>query len=74
MVVGRDSLVGRMFLNRIVLPGLVMSDDMGRAWLRHNVEEVGNFERFLPALYDRWLTGRADASPTRSGSTHPVLT
>lgn len=23
----------------------------GRAWLRHNVEEVGNFEHFLPALY-----------------------
>jgi len=23
----------------------------GRAWLLHNVEEVGNFEHFLPALY-----------------------
>ena len=22
-----------------------------RAWLLHNVEEVGNFEHFLPALY-----------------------
>lgn len=26
------------------------SDDQGRAWLRHNVEEVGNFEFFLPGL------------------------
>lgn len=25
----------------------------GRAWLRHNVEEVGAFEHFLPALYRR---------------------
>ncbi|HLS57206.1 MAG TPA: hypothetical protein VK052_14100 [Zeimonas sp.] len=25
----------------------------GRAWLRHNVEEVGQFERFLPALHAR---------------------
>lgn len=23
----------------------------GRAWLRHNIEEVGAFEQFLPALY-----------------------
>jgi hypothetical protein len=24
---------------------------MSRAWLKHNVEEVGNLEFFLPALY-----------------------
>ena len=29
------------------------TDAMGLAWLRHNVEEVGNFEHFLPALYAR---------------------
>ncbi|HEU5100935.1 MAG TPA: hypothetical protein VFU22_18035 [Roseiflexaceae bacterium] len=57
MLVGRDTLFGRLFLNRRLLPWLVMSDDMGRAWLQHNIEEVGNFEHFLPALYDRWLTG-----------------
>jgi len=28
-------------------------DDQGRAWLLHNIEEVGNFEHFLPALYER---------------------
>jgi DAPG hydrolase PhiG domain len=25
--------------------------EKARAWLRHNIEEVGNFEFFLPALY-----------------------
>lgn len=37
--------------NRHVTPRL-FSDAQGRRWLRHNVEEVGNLERFLPALYD----------------------
>jgi hypothetical protein len=60
MVVGHDSVFGRLLLNRTLLPWLVMSEDMGRAWLKHNVEEVGNFERFLPALYDRWLDGEAE--------------
>lgn len=31
--------------------------EQGRAWLRHNVEEVGMFEHFLPGLY-RAETGR----------------
>jgi hypothetical protein len=31
----------------------------GHAWLRHNIEEVGLFEHFLPALY-RQETGLAD--------------
>lgn len=26
-------------------------EQMGRAWLKHNVEEVGYFEHFLPSLY-----------------------
>ena len=59
MVVGHDSLFGRLFLNRTVLPALVLPDDMGRAWLRHNVEEVGHLENFLPILYGRWLAGHA---------------
>jgi hypothetical protein len=28
-------------------------EERGRAWIRHNVEEVGNFEFFLPELYER---------------------
>lgn len=35
------------------------TDAQGRAWLRHNIEEVGMFENFLPALY-RQETGRPD--------------
>lgn len=31
----------------------VFDAERGRAWLRHNIEEVGAFEQFLPALYRR---------------------
>ncbi len=34
------------FIRRRLFP-----DDKARAWLVHNIEEVGNFESFLPALY-----------------------
>jgi len=30
----------------------VLSDDKARAWLLHNVEEVGNLPHFLPSLYE----------------------
>jgi hypothetical protein len=42
-------VVGRLasaFVKRFVL-----TPEMGRAWLKHNVEEVGNLEFFLPKLY-----------------------
>lgn len=29
------------------------SDEKAHAWLKHNVEEVGNLPHFLPALYER---------------------
>ena len=29
----------------------IFSDEMARAWLQHHVEEIGNLENFLPALY-----------------------
>ena len=29
------------------------SDETARAWCRHNVEQVGCFENFLPALWER---------------------
>ena len=38
-------------LNELVVRH-VFDEAHGRAWLRHNVEEVGNFEFFLPALYE----------------------
>lgn len=37
-------------LSRLVAP-LAFPSGKGEAWIRHNVEEVGLFEHFLPALY-----------------------
>lgn len=54
MIVGNNSLFGALLLNKRLLPWLVFPEDMGAAWLRHNVDEVGNFERFLSALDERW--------------------
>jgi len=50
ITVGPENPIGRIFVNRLVRPRL-FPDDKARAWLRHNVEEVGNFEFFLPELY-----------------------
>lgn len=52
MLVGSAAPFGRLLLNRLIRP-VWFPDHMGQAWLRHNVEEVGNFERFLPALHAR---------------------
>ena len=50
MQVGTKAILARFVVNRWVRPRL-FPDALGRAWLAHNVEEVGNFEFFLPALY-----------------------
>lgn len=68
MLAGRDTLFGHLLLNRYLLPWLVIDDAMGQAWLQHNVEEVGNFERFLPPLYDRWLAGNDRAEVLREST------
>lgn len=52
MELGADTAFGRVLFNRLIRP-MIFSDLMGPAWLRHNVEEVGNFELFLPELYAR---------------------
>ena len=51
MIVGGDgnTLFGK-FVNVAVRPR-VFPEQMGRAWLKHNIEEVGNLQFFLPALY-----------------------
>jgi hypothetical protein len=43
------SLFGWVF-NSIIRP-FIFAKPMGEAWLKHNIEEVGNFEFFLPELY-----------------------
>jgi hypothetical protein len=44
--------IARALVNHFVRPR-VFPEDKARAWLRHNVEEVGNFQFFLPGLYAR---------------------
>jgi hypothetical protein len=36
------------------------SNEKAQAWLRHNVEEVGNFARFLPELSAMNMSGQAE--------------
>ena len=42
---------GTLFKSRTRVVTKAVPEAMGRAWLKHNVEEVGNLEYFLPALY-----------------------
>ena len=50
MIVGAATGLVRPLFNNIVRPR-VFSNEMGTAWLTHNVEEVSMFEHLLPALY-----------------------
>lgn len=52
--------IGRL-VNRVMRRAL-FPDDKAIAWLTHNVEEVGNLESFLPALY-RAHAGEAGSGP-----------
>lgn len=58
MVVGTITPLARTVFNFLVRPWL-FSEQMGRAWLQHNVEEVGNFEFFLPSLYAEYVEAEA---------------
>jgi hypothetical protein len=57
VVVGLDTPVVR-WLNPILRKVAGFSDASGMRWFRHNVEEVGNLQFFLPQLY-RERTGAA---------------
>jgi hypothetical protein len=50
MQVGAKAIPGRFLINHWIRRQL-FTEAKGWAWLKHNVEEVGNFEFFLPALY-----------------------
>lgn len=50
MIVGHEGWFGKLIFNRLIRPWIFTSE-MGFAWLKHNIEEVGNFEFFLPELY-----------------------
>jgi hypothetical protein len=49
LTVGATGLLGRV-INPLIRR-FVFDDARGRAWIKHNIEEVGNFESFLPRLY-----------------------
>jgi hypothetical protein len=53
LLIGIDSKVGKYFVNPVIRP-MIIGYKMARAWLKHNVEEVGNFEYFLPDLYRKF--------------------
>ncbi|MBI5964873.1 MAG: hypothetical protein HY863_15450 [Chloroflexi bacterium] len=44
---------GKFLMNPIIRP-LFIGYEMAQAWLKHNVEEVGNFEFFLSELYKKF--------------------
>jgi hypothetical protein len=50
MIVGPASGMVRVVFNDLVGPW-VFPDEMGTAWLTHNVEEVSMLEHMLPSLY-----------------------
>jgi hypothetical protein len=43
----------RLGLFARLLGPLLFFDGKGQAWLKHNIEEMGNLENFLPELYER---------------------
>jgi DAPG hydrolase PhiG domain len=49
LTVGAQGILGKL-LNRLIR-AFVFNEARGRAWIKHNIEEVGNFETFLPKLY-----------------------
>jgi hypothetical protein len=44
--------IGGRLVNRLI-HGALFSEEMGRAWLRHNIEEVGLLEHILPLIFAR---------------------
>jgi hypothetical protein len=61
MHVGTRAVPARFVVNPLIRRR-VFTGAMGRAWLKHNVEEVGNLEFFLPALYAAHA-GRSSPEP-----------
>jgi hypothetical protein len=49
LVVGAEGVLGSI-VNPLIR-ALAFDEAQGRAWIKHNIEEVGNFEAFLPQLH-----------------------
>lgn len=51
LTIGFTGLLGKIF--NPLIKKFIFDEARGKAWIRHNIEEVGNFEFFLPKLYQR---------------------
>ena len=51
MTLGDETLPGRLLLNRVARTRALPPRKLER-WIRHHIEEIGNLEHFLPALFD----------------------
>jgi hypothetical protein len=49
LTVGAEGTIGRLV--NPVIRKLFFDEARGNVWIKHNIEEVGNFESFLPQLY-----------------------
>lgn len=49
LTVGAQGVAGRLV--NWAIRRFVFDEARSRAWIKHNIEEVGNFESFLPELY-----------------------
>jgi hypothetical protein len=56
---------------KLVLP-ILFSDEKGQAWLKHNIEEMGHLESFLPELYRREAKHES-ATPARIHTSRGAL-
>lgn len=50
LTIGFKGFLGKIF--NPLIKKFIFDDERGKAWIRHNIEEVGNFEFFLPKLYE----------------------
>lgn len=68
LTVGVAGILGRL-INPLIRR-FTFDEARGRAWIRHNVEEVGNFESFLPQLYAAEAGQKSpEASAVQPGAT-----
>jgi hypothetical protein len=58
LTVGFEGWLGKL-LNPLIR-AFAFDTERGRAWVKHNVEEVGQFEEFLPELYAAETCGNAN--------------
>ena len=66
LTVGATGIVGSI-VNPLIRM-FAFDEARGRAWIKHNIEEVGNFESFLPQLY------AAEAGVESGGGTRDMKT